>query len=133
MTPNAAPSEAELPLRGHQAHFAEALRSEVARAVEPIGIDVTEARLSHLSYAPEIAAAMLQRQQARATIEARGEVAKGAVGLVKQVVRSLEAGDDGVLLGPAERSELARNLLVVLCGNTHAQPVVHVAAESRPT
>ena len=83
-----------------------------------------EARISHLAYAPEIAAAMLQRQQAAAVVAARTKIVEGAVGMVQMALERL-ARDQIVHLDDERRAAMVSNLLVVLCGDRHAQPVVN--------
>ena len=88
------------------------------------GIEVIEARISHLAYAAEIASAMLQRQQAAAIIAARQQIVEGAVGMVEDAIRALSA--KGVVeLDPERKANLVGNLLVVLCGQADAQPVIN--------
>ncbi len=85
---------------------------------------MTEARISHLAYAPEIAAAMLQRQQASAVVAARTKIVEGAVGMVQMALERL-AHDNIVDLDGERRAAMVSNLLVVLCGDRHAQPVIN--------
>jgi regulator of protease activity HflC (stomatin/prohibitin superfamily) len=88
------------------------------------GVQVIEARISHLAYAPEIAAAMLQRQQAGAIIAARQRIVEGAVGMVEMALQQLSAKSI-VVLDDERRAAMVSNLLVVLCGERGAQPVVN--------
>jgi regulator of protease activity HflC (stomatin/prohibitin superfamily) len=100
--------------------LAEALRDRLAKA----GVEVIEARISHLAYAPEIAAAMLRRQQASAVIAARKKIVEGAVGMVENALALL--GEKGVVTLDEERkAQMVSNLLVVLCSDRDAQPVVN--------
>jgi regulator of protease activity HflC (stomatin/prohibitin superfamily) len=114
-------------LRGSADVVAEELRTELAHRLAIAGIEVLEARLSHLAYAPEIAAAMLQRQQAGAIIAARKLIVEGAVGMVEMALEKLsEKGT--VQLDDERRATLTGNLLVVLCGQSNAQPVVNTGS-----
>ena len=88
------------------------------------GLEVLEARITHLAYAPEIAAAMLQRQQASAIIDARKMIVEGAVGMVSMALEKLSA-DQVVELDEERRAQMVSNLMVVLCSNKDAQPVVN--------
>jgi regulator of protease activity HflC (stomatin/prohibitin superfamily) len=103
------------------------LQTELQRRLERAGIDVIDARLSHLAYAPEIASAMLQRQQATAIIAARRKIVEGAVGMVEDALQEL--GEKQVLiLDDERRATLVGNLLVVLCGHNDAQPVINTGS-----
>ena len=88
------------------------------------GIEILEARISHLAYAPEIAAAMLQRQQASAIIAARQKIVEGAVSMVKMALDKL-SDEQIVELDDERKAQMVSNLLVVLCGNKDAQPIVN--------
>ncbi len=88
------------------------------------GIEIIEARITHLAYAPEIAAAMLQRQQASAVIDARQMIVEGAVGMVEMALAKLSENDI-VQLDEERKAAMVSNLLVVLCGNRDAQPIVN--------
>jgi regulator of protease activity HflC (stomatin/prohibitin superfamily) len=101
---------------------------ELQRAVDPAGIRVLSVRLNDLTYAPEIAQAMLMRQQAQALIDARKTIVEGAVAIVHDAVDRLKAA--GLELSPEQREVLITNLLVVLCSGEHAQPVLQVQAKS---
>ena len=92
--------------------------------MEDAGIEIIEARITHLAYAPEIAAAMLQRQQAAAIIEARQKIVDGAVGMVEMALERL-AENNVCELDEERKAQMVSNLLVVLCGNKDAQPVVN--------
>ncbi|RMH03017.1 MAG: SPFH domain-containing protein [Planctomycetota bacterium] len=111
-------------LRGDSEEVAVELQRTLSERLQRAGIEVLEARLSHLAYAPEIASAMLQRQQAQAIIAARRKIVEGAVGMVEQALADL--GDRGVIeLDDERRATLVGNLLVVLCGQAHPQPVLN--------
>lgn len=110
-------------LRADTAVVARQLTRSLQERLDRAGVKVLEARITHLAYAPEIAGAMLQRQQASAIVAARQEIVEGAVGMVEQALVDL-AARKVVDLAPAERSRLVSNLLVVLCGQSNAQPVV---------
>jgi hypothetical protein len=111
-------------LRGQTVAVAEHLKTEIQERLAKAGVEVVEARISHLAYAPEIAAAMLQRQQAGAIIAARQRIVEGAVGMVEM---ALERMSDKRLLQLDEerRAMMVSNLLVVLCGERAAQPVIN--------
>ena len=114
----------ELSLRGSSQEVAERLKTEIQSKVELAGLEVLEARITHLAYAPEIAAAMLQRQQAAAIIDARKMIVDGAVGMVTMALEKL--GEEQVVeLDEERKAAMISNLLVVLCGNKDAQPVVN--------
>ncbi len=111
-------------LRGHTTVVADHLKREVQERLSKAGVQVIEARISHLAYAPEIAAAMLQRQQAGAIIAARQRIVEGAVGMVEMALQQLSAKSI-VVLDDERRAAMVSNLLVVLCGERGAQPVVN--------
>jgi regulator of protease activity HflC (stomatin/prohibitin superfamily) len=111
-------------LRGHTAVVADHLKREVQDRLAKAGVQVIEARISHLAYAPEIAAAMLQRQQAGAIIAARQRIVEGAVGMVEMALAQLSAKSI-VVLDDERRAAMVSNLLVVLCGERGAQPIVN--------
>ena len=114
-------------LRGDSAEVAEELQRMLGERLHRAGIHVLEARLSHLAYAPEIASAMLQRQQAQAIIAARKQIVEGAVGMVEHALSDL--GTRGVVeLDDERRATLVGNLLVVLCGQANPQPVVNTGS-----
>ena len=100
------------------------LKEELQKRVEIAGIEVEEVRITHLSYAPEIAAAMLQRQQAEAIIAARKKIVEGAVGMVEMALNSLSE-KEVVELDDERKAAMVSNLLVVLCGSKDAQPIVN--------
>ncbi len=113
----------ETSLRGSAQEIAEVLRRELQERTDLAGIEILEARISHLAYAPEIAAAMLQRQQASAIIAARQKIVEGAVSMVQMALNKL-AEEEIVELDDERKAQMVSNLLVVLCGNHDAQPVV---------
>lgn len=114
----------EKSLRGSSQEIADVLRAELRERVEIAGIEIMEARITHLAYAPEIAAAMLQRQQAKAIIVARQKIVEGAVGMVEMALNKLS--ENGIVtLDDKEKAQMVSNLLVVLCGSKDAQPVVN--------
>jgi hypothetical protein len=114
----------QLSLRGSTAEVAEHLKKEIQERLTKAGILVIEARISHLAYAPEIAAAMLQRQQAGAIIAARQRIVEGAVGMVEMALEML-SGRSIVHLDDERKASMVSNLLVVLCGERAAQPIVN--------
>lgn len=116
--------EAQTSLRGHTAAVADHLKQEIHERLAVAGVEVVEARISHLAYAPEIAAVMLQRQQAAAIIAARAKIVEGAVGMVEMALERLDA-HKMVELDADKRASMVSNLLVVLCGERAAQPVLN--------
>ncbi len=111
-------------LRSHGGEIAEHLQREVQDRLGAAGVKVIEARITHLAYAPEIAQAMLQRQQAGAVVAARAKIVEGAVGMVQLALAQL--AERGVVELDAERkASMVSNLLVVLCGEKGAQPIVN--------
>ena len=111
-------------LRGSSEVVAERIRQEIQEKVQDAGLEVLEARITYLAYAPEIAAVMLQRQQASAIIDARKMIVDGAVGMVEMALERL-AEKNTVELDEERKAAMVSNLLVVLCGNHDAQPVVN--------
>ena len=111
-------------LRGSSEVVAARIRDEIQSRVNEAGIEIIEARITYLAYAPEIAAVMLQRQQASAIIDARRMIVDGAVGMVEMALERL-AENDTVNLDEERKAAMVSNLLVVLCGNKDAQPVVN--------
>jgi len=111
-------------LRGTTAKIAEHLKQEIHDRLIKAGVEVLESRISHLAYAPEIAAAMLQRQQAGAIIAARQRIVEGAVGMVEMALEMLSA-KQVVRLDEERKAQMVSNLLVVLCGERGTQPVVN--------
>ncbi len=111
-------------LRGSSEIVAERIRKEIQERVHEAGIEIVEARITYLAYAPEIAAVMLQRQQASAIIDARRMIVDGAVGMVEMALERLNE-KNMVNLDEERKAAMVSNLLVVLCGNKDAQPVVN--------
>ena len=111
-------------LRGSSETVAQRIRDEIQAKVQEAGIEVLEARITYLAYAPEIAAVMLQRQQASAIIDARKMIVDGAVGMVEMALTRLSEGGM-VELDEERKAAMVSNLLVVLCGNKDAQPIVN--------
>jgi regulator of protease activity HflC (stomatin/prohibitin superfamily) len=116
--------EERVSLRGHTAAVADHLKREIQERLSKAGVEVMEARISHLAYAPEIAAAMLQRQQAGAIIAARQRIVEGAVGMVQMALDMLSQRAI-VQLDDERKAAMVSNLLVVLCGERGTQPVVN--------
>lgn len=121
---DASDDEGEKSLRGSSQEIAESLKVEIQKKVEIAGLEIIEARITHLSYAPEIAAAMLQRQQASAIIAARQMIVEGAVGMVEMALARLSE-KKVVNLDEERKAAMVSNLLVVLCANKEAQPIVN--------
>lgn len=114
-------------LRGSSDVVAARIREEIQAKVQEAGLEILEARITHLAYASEIAAAMLQRQQASAIIDARKMIVEGAVGTVEMALERLN--QSGVVeLDEERKAAMVSNLLVVLCGNHEAQPVVNTGS-----
>ena len=111
-------------LRGSSEVVAQRIREEIQNKVDQAGLEIIEARITYLAYAPEIAAAMLQRQQASAVIDARKMIVDGAVGMVEMALERLNQ-NDVVQLDEERKAAMVSNLLVVLCGNHDAQPIVN--------
>jgi regulator of protease activity HflC (stomatin/prohibitin superfamily) len=114
----------ELSLRGATDEVSEALQAELQERLGKAGVKVDEARLSHLAYAPEIAGAMLRRQQAEAVVAARTRIVEGAVGMVEMALQHLEEHKT-IELDDERKAAMVSNLLVVLCGEQAAHPVVN--------
>lgn len=114
----------EKTLRGSSVEISEQLKNLLQERVEIAGLEIIEARITHLAYAQEIAAAMLQRQQANAIIEARQKIVDGAVGMVEMALNKLSE-NNVVELDDERKAQMVCNLLVVLCGNKDAQPIVN--------
>lgn len=114
----------EKTLRGSAIEIAESMKEELQKRVSEAGLEIQEVRITHLAYAEEIAAAMLQRQQAVAIIAARQKIVDGAVGMVKMAIDKLSE-DEVVVLDEERKAAMVSNLLVVLCGNKDAQPVLN--------
>jgi hypothetical protein len=122
--PYDAHDDAVVSLRGSTAVVADHLKEEVQLRLQKAGVEVLEARISHLAYAPEIAAAMLQRQQAGAIIAARERIVQGAVGMVEMAL--VQLSHKGIVqLDEERKAAMVSNLLVVLCGERGAQPIVN--------
>lgn len=119
--------EEGISLRSNPIEISEALKREVQDRLGKAGVKVIEARISHLAYAPEIANAMLRRQQAMAIIAARKKVVEGAVGMVEMALQSL-AERDIVELDAERKAAMVSNLLVVLCSDEAAQPIVNTGS-----
>ncbi len=111
-------------LRGSSDEVAHALTEELQVRLAKAGVVVDEARLTHLAYAPEIASVMLRRQQAEAIVAARQQIVAGAVGMVRMALLELES-QQVVQLDPERKAAMVSNLLVVLCGNADASPVIN--------
>lgn len=122
--PYDAHEEGKLSLRGNTQDIAETLKAEVQDRLAKAGVEVLEARISHLAYAPEIAVSMLRRQQAGAVIAARAQIVQGAVSMVEMALADLQARQI-VDLDPERKAQMVSNLLVVLCSDQDAQPVVN--------
>lgn len=114
-------------LRSHPAEIAKALREEIQDRLETAGVTVIEARISHLAYAPEIANAMLRRQQASAIISARTQIVRGAVSMVEMALEKLRENNI-VDLDEERKAAMVSNLLVVLCGEESVRPVVNTGS-----
>lgn len=114
----------ELTLRGGADTVNHLLEAELDERLAAAGIKVIEARISHLAYAPEIAGAMLQRQQAQAVVAARKQIVEGAVGMVKMALENLQ--EEGIMdLDPERKASMVTNLMVVLCAEKPASPVIN--------
>lgn len=114
----------EKTLRGSSQEIAEMMQNDLQKRVEIAGLKIEDVRITNLTYAPEIAAAMLQRQQAEAVVAARKKIVEGAVGMVEMALEQLNE-KHVVELDEERRAAMVSNLLVVLCGNKDAQPVVN--------
>ena len=121
------PGPGETSLRGGTDIVSAELAAEVAARVALAGLEIVEVRISSLAYAPEIAQAMLQRQQAGAVIAAREQIVEGAVTMIDQALKRLEA-DDIVTMDEERRAQMVSNLLVVLCSDQRTQPVVNTGS-----
>lgn len=116
--------EGQVALRSHATEISQHLKDELAERLADAGVQVLDARISHLAYAPEIAQAMLQRQQANAIIAARTRIVAGAVGMVEMALAELQK--NGVVqLDEERKAQMVSNLLVVLCGERSTQPIVN--------
>jgi regulator of protease activity HflC (stomatin/prohibitin superfamily) len=122
-----AENEGEMALSSHTAEISGGLKGEIQERLIQAGVEVIESRISHLAYSPEIAAAMLQRQQASAVVAARAKIVEGAVGMVEHALEMLS--EKNIIELDAERkAAMVGNLLVVLCGDRHPQPVVNAGS-----
>ena len=120
-------SNSSITLRSNIEEVSESLKEELDRRLAPAGVSVDDARLTHLAYAPEIAQAMLRRQQAEAIIAARKKIVEGAVSMVDMALKELS--DGGVVEFDDDRKAvMASNLMVVLCGESEAQPVLNTGS-----
>lgn len=117
-------STSAITLRANVEEVSETLRAELSRRLAPAGVEVDDARLTHLAYSPEIAQAMLRRQQAEAVIAARKKIVEGAVSMVGMAVEQL-SGSAALDLDDERKAAMASNLMVVLCGESEARPVVN--------
>jgi len=117
----------EVSLRGSTSEICDQLKVDIQERLEKAGVNVIEARISHLAYAPEIAAAMLQRQQAQAVVAARTKIVEGAVGMVEMALDHLSRKNI-IELDDERRAAMVSNLLVVLCSDKHTQPVVNTGS-----
>ena len=116
--------DGQVSLRSHPAEISAQLKEQLDERLTEAGVDVIDARISHLAYAPEIAHAMLQRQQANAVISARTRIVAGAVGMVEMALAELQK--NGVVqLDEERKAAMVSNLLVVLCGDRSTQPIVN--------
>jgi regulator of protease activity HflC (stomatin/prohibitin superfamily) len=116
--------DGQVALRSHATEISQHLKDELAERLADAGVQVLDARISHLAYAPEIAQAMLQRQQANAIIAARTRIVAGAVGMVEMALAELQK--NGVVqLDEERKANMVSNLLVVLCGDRATQPIVN--------
>lgn len=119
--------EGQLALRSHANEVGQHLKEELQERLADAGVNVLDARISHLAYAPEIAQAMLQRQQANAIIAARTRIVAGAVGMVEMALAELQK--NGVVqLDEERKAQMVSNLLVVLCGERSTQPIVNTGS-----
>lgn len=116
--------DSEMTLRGSSLEIAGKMKQELQAKAADAGIEILEVRITHLAYSEEIAAAMLKRQQAAATIAAREQIVEGAVGMVRMALDRLEQ-DELIVLDDERKAAMVSNLLVVLCGDRDAQPVVN--------
>ncbi|KKL03228.1 SPFH domain-containing protein [Rheinheimera mesophila] len=122
--PYEAADDTDISLRSNGPEVTDLLKAEIQARLDKAGVDVLEARISHLAYAPEIASAMLQRQQARAVVMARQQLVEGAVGMVELALARLSE-KNMVQLDEERKAAMVSNLLVVLCGDHQVQPVIN--------
>ena len=121
------PEEGTIALRSDPQAIAAKLQTEVQDRLDKAGVEVIEARISHLAYAEEIASAMLKRQQAQAIVAARRQIVDGAVGMVKMALEELRE-QQVIDLDEERKAAMISNLLVVLCGEENAQPVLNTGS-----
>lgn len=126
--PYDAHQEGQISLRGSTQDVAEQLQKEIQDRVSKAGVDIAEARISHLAYSPEIAAAMLRRQQASAIIAARQKIVEGAVTMIEMALQQLDERKI-VSMDPHAKARMVSNLMVVLCSEHNAQPVLNMAEQ----
>ena len=119
--------DGEISLRSHTSEIAARLKTEIQDRLTKAGVEVLEARISHLAYAPEIAGAMLRRQQAAAIVAARQKFVEGAVGMVELALAQLSE-KNVVTLDDERKAAMVSNMLVVLCSDQHTQPVVNTGS-----
>ncbi len=117
-------TDKEITLRASSKEISEKMEKEIQKKVEIAGLKIIDARITHLAYAPEIAQAMLQRQQASAVVDARHLIVEGAVGMVNMAIEKLSK-EEIVELDEERKAQMVSNLMVVLCGNKEAQPIVN--------
>lgn len=117
----------QISLRGSTQDISDQLKEDIQERLDKAGVQVIEARISHLAYAAEIAAAMLQRQQAQAVVAARTKIVEGAVGMVQMALDHLD-NDKVVQLDEERKAAMVSNLLVVLCSDRHTQPVINTGS-----
>jgi len=122
--PYEAADDVDISLRSNGSEVTDLLKAEIQARLDKAGVEVLEARISHLAYAPEIASAMLQRQQARAVVMARQQLVEGAVGMVELALARLSE-KNMVQLDEERKAAMVSNLLVVLCGDHQVQPVIN--------
>lgn len=122
--PYEAADDIDISLRSNGSEVTDLLKGEIQARLDKAGVEVLEARISHLAYAPEIASAMLQRQQARAVVMARQQLVEGAVGMVELALARLSE-KNMVQLDEERKAAMVSNLLVVLCGDHQVQPVIN--------
>ena len=111
-------------LRGSTGEVADRIKENIQKRVDDAGIEIIDARITYLAYAREIAAVMLQRQQAQAIVDARRTIVNGAVSMVEMALDKLESGNQEIVLTDDQRAKMVSNLLVVLVGNRDVQPMV---------
>lgn len=119
--------DSEISLRGNTVDVCAQLKDDIQERLVKAGVEVIESRISHLAYSPEIAAAMLQRQQAAAVVAARTKIVEGAVGMVEMALAQLDK-DQIVEMDEERKAAMVSNLLVVLCSDRHTQPVVNTGS-----